>query len=121
MERESKRAVGTKAESLAADYLAAQGVTILEKNYRSHKGEIDLVGLHGDYLIFVEVKYRNTLRRGTPEEAVGAAKQRTICRVADAYRVRHRVPSSRAVRYDVVAVTGEEVRWIQNAFPHIFV
>lgn len=93
---------------------------ILKQNYRSRRGEIDLIGRHDGYLVFVEVKYRASGRRGTPQEAVGSAKQRVICRVADYYRCTHGIRLSTPVRYDVVAVLGEEICWYQNAFPHIY-
>ena len=114
----NKRKVGTDKEILAAAFLEKQGVTILERNYRNRSGEIDLVGREGEYLVFFEVKYRRDADMGHPEEAVGYAKQRQICRVADYYRCVKRLPSQTAVRYDVVAIEDEQVRWVKNAFPH---
>lgn len=115
---ENKRKTGDRTENLAAAYLERKGMRILERNYRSRYGEIDLIGRHGEYLVFTEVKYRTSAKRGMPEEAVGALKQRRICAVADYYRAMHKIPSSMPVRYDVVAILGEEIRWYQNAFPH---
>jgi len=112
------RSIGTKAEDVAAAYLTAHGMKILHRNFRSRKGEIDLIGLHNGYLVFLEVKYRATWKMGAPQEAVGMAKQRVICKVADYYRCVYRIPLSAPVRYDVVCVTGEEIEWCQNAFPH---
>lgn len=119
-EKDNRRAVGTQAENKAAEYLLNQGMCILERNYRNRSGEIDIIGTHNGYLVFIEVKYRASLKKGNPEEAVGMSKQKNICRVADYYRCTHRVPLSTPVRYDVVAVLGEEIRWHQNAFPHIY-
>ncbi len=116
----NKRKLGADKEQLAAEYLAAQGMRILERNFRDRQGEIDIIGMHGQYLVFVEVKYRATTSRGTALEAVGAHKQRQICKVADYYRMRHRLGENTAVRYDVLAIQGEEIQWIQNAFPHIY-
>lgn len=117
---ENKRARGAAAEHLAAEYLTQNGMRIIEQNFRCRQGEIDLIGYHNGYLVFVEVKYRSTARNGVPQEAVGAAKQRVICRVADYYRYRHKVPLSTPVRYDVVAISGEELQWYQNAFSHYY-
>lgn len=117
---ENRRALGARAEQLAEDYLTEQGMRILARNFRNRQGEIDLIGMHQGYLVFIEVKYRASLRKGNPEEAVGAAKQKSICRVADYYRCTHGIPLSTPVRYDVVAVLGEEVRWHKNAFPHVY-
>lgn len=116
----NRRTVGTQAEDKAAEYLQSCGVQILERNYRNRSGEIDMIGMHDGYLVFVEVKYRTSQKKGNPEEAVGIAKQKNICKVADYYRCTHRVPLSTAVRYDVVAVLGEEIRWYRNAFPHMY-
>ena len=114
----NRRKVGADGENLAAAYLQRQGVAILERNYRSRKGEIDLIGRDGEYLVFFEVKYRRGADMGYPEEAVGIAKQRQICRVADCYRMVKNLSLQTAVRYDVIAVEGEQIRWVKNAFPH---
>lgn len=114
----NRRRVGTDGESRAAAFLREQGVTLLERNYRSRNGEIDLIGRDGEYLVFFEVKYRSGADMGHPEEAVGVAKQRRICRVADYYRLVRGLPQQTAVRYDVVALEGEQIRWVKNAFPH---
>ncbi|MCM1113121.1 MAG: YraN family protein [Muribaculum sp.] len=113
------RKIGAQKEALAVDYLTARGMRILEQNFCSRQGEIDLIGRHDGYLVFVEVKYRKNQSRGTALEAVDGRKQRRICRTADYYRFLHRLGENTAVRYDVLAIQGEEIRWIQNAFPHI--
>ncbi len=116
----NKRATGTERERQAAEYLEARGMRITERNYRSSRGEIDLIGYHEGCLVFVEVKYRSSASRGYALEAVDLKKQRRICRVADHYRYVHRLGEDAAVRYDVVAIQGEEIQWLQNAFPHIY-
>lgn len=114
----NRRKVGTDGETLAAAFLEKQGVSILERNFRDRNGEIDLIGRDGEYLVFFEVKYRRGAGMGHPEEAVGSAKQRQICRVADYYRISHGISPQEAQRYDVVAIEGEQIRWVKNAFPH---
>lgn len=116
----NKRATGADWEKRAAEYLTEHGMQIVEKNFRNRNGEIDLIGRHEGYLVFVEVKYRRSNVSGYASEAVDMRKQRRICRVADYYRYSHRLGDSTKVRYDVVAVQGDEVSWIQNAFPHIY-
>ena len=116
----NNRATGTDREKLAAEYLTKHGMKITEHNYRNRNGEIDLIGYHGDYLVFVEVKYRRDLQKGFAAEAVDMRKQRRICRVADHYRYSHGIGERARVRYDVVAIQGDEINWIQNAFPHIY-
>lgn len=114
------RKKGAAYEQVAIEYLQRQGVTILEHNYRNRRGEIDIVGRDGGYTVFFEVKYRKDDARGYPVEAVNYGKQRTICRVADYYRMMHHMGDFAPVRYDVIAICGEEITWYQNAFEHIY-
>jgi putative endonuclease len=113
------RQIGAVYEEKAARWLTGQGAQIVAKNFRCRFGEIDLVARHQDYLVFVEVKYRRTIAAGYPIEAVTPAKQKNICKVADFYRVRYGVAADQPVRYDVVAIMGEEITWYQNAFNHM--
>ena len=115
------RQAGTDKERFAAEYLKQQGMHILEQNFRARQGEIDLIGSHEGYLVFVEVKYRSSKTKGTALDAVDIRKQRQICKVADYYRMLHKVSLNTPIRYDVVAVQGEnEIQWLKNAFPHIY-
>lgn len=116
----NKREAGAKYEQIAAEFLQQSGMLILERNFRCRSGEIDLIGRHEGYLVFVEVKYRASDKSGMPEEAVGYQKQRKICRVADFYRYVKNLPEQTPVRYDVVAVLREQCIWYQNAFVHIY-
>ena len=114
----NKREVGTKKEDLAARYLTGCGLRIIELNFRNRFGEIDIIAKDGQYTVFVEVKYRKTARTGLPEEAVGMSKARTISKVADYYMVCNKMPSDSMIRFDVVAIEGDEIRWHKNAFPY---
>lgn len=116
----NKRKKGAEYEMKAAQYLRQQGVHILECNYRNRQGEIDIIGRDGEYLVFFEVKYRRDNSRGNPAEAVNYSKQRNICRVADYYRMIHRIGEFSAMRYDVIAICGDELVWYKNAFEHIY-
>lgn len=116
----NRRGEGARWETLAAEYLEAHGMAVKERNYRCRQGEIDIIGTHDGYLVFVEVKYRRDAAKGHAAEAVDYRKQRRICRTADYYRYANRIGSRTGVRYDVVAIQGEQVNWIQNAFPHIY-
>lgn len=114
------RRTGEEWETAAADYLKTRGMRIVEQNFRSRQGEIDIIGYHQGYLVFVEVKYRSTDAKGHAAAAVGIHKQRQICKVADYYRYTHNLGDNVGVRYDVVAIQGGEVQWIKNAFAHIY-
>ena len=112
--------MGADREKQAAEYLERQGMRIVERNFRIRQGEIDLIGYHQGYLVFVEVKYRSGDTKGHASEAVNLKKQQRICRVADYYRYSRRLGADIGIRYDVIAIQGEEISWIQNAFPHIY-
>lgn len=116
---ESRRNIGTREEFRAAEFLREHGVNILEHSFHAAQGEIDLIGRDSEgTLLFLEVKYRSSDRRGTPEEAVTGTKQKTICRVSDYYRCLHGIPDTARIRYDVVAMDADGIRWIRNAFPY---
>lgn len=115
----NKRVTGANREALAAEYLTVRGMCVRERNFHCRQGEIDIIGYHNGYLVFVEVKYRRTTEFGSAPEAVDFRKQSRICRAADYYRYLHRLGDDCPVRYDVVAVQGTEISWIQNAFLHI--
>lgn len=114
----NNRNKGKLYEQQAASFLKEKGFCLLVQNFRCRQGEVDLIGIHQECLVFVEVKYRKSIRSGMPEEAVGVSKQVRICRVSDYYRFIHPKQGMRQLRYDVVAIDDGEIRWHQNAFPY---
>ena len=110
------RTVGTKYEQCAAKFLESKGYEILEKNFRCRFGEIDLIAKDKEYLVFVEVKYRSTMQKGMPQEAVNMKKQRVISKVAMYYCMKHNCFDVIPSRFDVVAVLDESIELFQNAF-----
>lgn len=113
------REKGAQKEEEVCAYLRSGGVEIRERNFRSRQGEIDIIGYDGAYLVFFEVKFRAGKSRGSAAEAVGYAKQKKISQVADYYRVLHHLAEDTPLRFDVVAVDGEQITWIKNAFDYI--
>jgi putative endonuclease len=117
--KDARRQLGDAGEDLAAAALEKQGYKILERNYQTPLGEIDLIARHGKVLVFVEVKTRRSQQFGAPQEAVSPAKQARLKRLADYYLKEKRLEEGK-VRFDVVAVTlaaeGPQVEIIQNAF-----
>ncbi len=113
-----KKLLGREGEDLAARFLMKQGYRILERNYSTRSGEIDLVALHDGAVVFVEVKTRTSHAFGAPELAVNPRKQQRMVKAALAYikyKKLHQVPC----RFDVVAITTaaeQEVEHIRNAF-----
>ncbi len=119
----NKRKVGDDTEFLACEYLKSQGAVILEKNYRTKQGEVDIIARDQKYICFIEVKYRKNLRFGEPEEAVSFSKQKRICKVSQFYLYSKYKSLDVSVRYDVVAISPEEkiltFKWIKNAFNYV--
>ena len=109
---------GAAAEALARTHLEARGLRTLERNYRCRGGEIDLVMVERSALVFVEVRYRRSVRFGRAEETVGTRKQSRLVHAAAHYLQRTGDP--RPARFDVVAIHpdghGHAVRWIRDAF-----
>ena len=112
------RETGAQKEEQVCAYLLSRGVRVAARNFRNRQGEIDIVGYDGPYLVFFEVKYRSGKSRGSAAEAVTATKQKKICRVADYYRYIHHCPEDTPLRFDVVAVDGDKLQWIKNAFDY---
>jgi len=116
-----KRSVlGKAGETLAAEYLRQSGYTILERNYRSRSGEIDIIAKQGKTLVFAEVKTRKSASFGSPAAAVTLKKQAQISRVAQEYLARENL-FDRPARFDVIAVLAADdkkpqIEVITNAF-----
>jgi len=113
---QNKRSLGTEKEELAVSYLTKQNADILVRNFYFRGGEIDLIAKDGEYVCFIEVKYRKSNRFGAPEEAVTLSKQRKIIQGARYYLYCNRYPSDTPCRFDVISVSGEEITWIKDAF-----
>lgn len=113
---QNNRSLGTIKEDVAAKYLEENGMTILEKNFRCRYGEIDIIAKDGSYLVFTEVKYRTNASSGYPQEAVTKKKQKTIAFVANYYIMQKHLGMDIPIRFDVVAILGEEITHIKNAF-----
>lgn len=116
---QNNRAVGTEYEKKAEQFLKKQGIRIIVKNFRCRQGEIDIVGIDDKCLVFIEVKYRTTDMAGKPEEAVNVYKQKKICSVAEYFLYTHPYYANQMIRYDVVAISCDEIRWHKAAFEHI--
>jgi putative endonuclease len=110
------RSVGTEWEGRAVEYLKRNNVRILERNYRCHLGEIDIIGKDGDTYVFVEVKYRKSGHYGYSYEAVTPKKQQTIMNVALVYLMSRHIPSDVKMRFDVCGFDNSELTYIKNAF-----
>ncbi len=115
---QNNRRTGAAQEARVADWMKRQGYRILTRNFRCRLGEIDLIAEKDGCIVFVEVKYRSTDRCGVPQEAVDFRKQRRISNAASYYLYTCHYPPDMPCRFDVAAVSGGEIRLIENAFPY---
>ena len=112
----NKREQGSHYATMAAEYLKNKGYEIISQNFFSKNGEIDIIAKDTDTLVFCEVKYRSNARYGLPEEAVDYRKQDKIRKTAAYYLYRNNFPVETRVRFDVIAVLGEKITHIEDAF-----
>lgn len=112
---------GDLGERTAARFLRGKGYRILQRQLRNRFGEIDLIALDGETMVFVEVKTRRGVEQGAPFEAVGADKQRKLTKAALAYLKRNGL-LERRYRFDVVSIVWlpgaarPEIQHFQHAF-----
>jgi len=115
-----KQKIGYAAEQLACDYLIKQGLLLIEKNYRTQRGEIDLIMRDKNILVFVEVRYRKNDLYGGALESITWHKQQRIVRAAKNYLIRFRLSEKYPCRFDVVGISGNlnfpDIEWITQAF-----
>ena len=117
---ERTQRLGAAGERIASRYLEQHGYEVVDRNVRRREGEIDLVALDGDTLVFVEVKLRTSRKMGAAIQAVSPAKGARLRQLAEAYSADHpALPSN--LRIDLVAIeltVGGEVgqlNHVQNA------
>lgn len=118
MPRYNTNAIGSGAEETALRFLEREGLRLLTRNYRCRRGEIDLVMREGNFLVFVEVRYRKHNRYGSPAESVTTRKQQRILNAAARYLQDAAETKLRPCRFDVVAISadGKNIDWIRDAF-----
>jgi putative endonuclease len=116
----AKDAVGRYGERVAVDYLTAQGMRLLDRNWRCSAGEIDAIFRDGSVLVFAEVKTRRSDRYGTPADAVGYVKQTRLRRLAAIWLAQSDVRSTE-IRFDLVCVRPQragaaDIEHLKGAF-----
>ncbi|GGE67116.1 UPF0102 protein [Streptosporangium jomthongense] len=116
---EGRKAIGTHFEGVAEHYLISRGVQILQRNVYNRGGEIDLIGLDKDTLVFFEVRYRGSGSLVDPASSISRPKQHRLLKAVSFYLHRHHLWDS-LTRIDVVAISPGTVKkyrvqWIKNA------
>jgi putative endonuclease len=118
----SRETTGARMELQASCWLAQQGLKYIESNYRCKLGEIDIIMLDGQQLVFVEVRYRRQTAFGGAAASVDRRKQKKLLKAAAHYLLQHPIYRSHSCRFDVMAVEPAKDKaelvwyWIQNAF-----
>ena len=111
---------GHLAEARAAQWLQQQGVRVITRNWRAKTGEIDLIGITQNILLFIEVRQRKSAHYGGAAASISYHKQSRLMRTAQLYLQAHPQHQHRCCRFDAVLLHGSETKgrweWIQNAF-----
>lgn len=107
------KVIGDLGEDLACDYLVGQGYEIIKCNYRTGFGEIDIIALEGDTLVFVEVKKKSSERFGAPGEMITPKKLVKIRRTAECYLMEHDITNA-AWRIDAVLISKSGIELLRN-------
>jgi len=110
----NKRALGFEKEAVAAAYLTEHGYQVIDKNFYSRYGEIDLICKKDGYLIFVEVKYRKDNDFGFPSEAITLRKMQSMRKTANYYLYKNKLIEETPCRFDVVSLLGDDISIIEN-------
>ncbi|BFM06217.1 YraN family protein [Halioxenophilus aromaticivorans] len=112
---------GAQAEEFACHYLIRHKHTIVDRNWRCRRGEIDIIAKAPDSLIFVEVKFRSRQDYGTASEMVSASKQAKLINAAQHYLAKHPRYLNQPCRFDLFALQYDtnqtlQINWLKNAF-----
>ncbi|ACO77539.1 hypothetical protein AvCA_13130 [Azotobacter vinelandii CA] len=116
-----RQRIGRDAEALALLHLTAQGMRLLAQNWRCRCGELDLVMLDGDTVVFIEVRYRRHLAWGGALESIDTRKRMKLIRTAQYFLQQETRWARHPCRFDVIAINADEsassrLNWIRSAF-----
>lgn len=115
----STRVTGTNFENIALKHLEAHGLILVTRNYRVRDGEIDLIMREGEWLLFVEVKYRRDAHFADVLEQIRPEQLSRIRRSAMLFMLQHNIKEHlTACRFDLVVMSGEPlvIEWFKDAF-----
>lgn len=113
-----RQQLGQAGEEAAAAFLTANGLQILCRNYRCAKGEIDIIAMDGEELVFAEVRTRSSSSKGWAEESITQGKRSRIQIVAAYYLLERRYSDWPPMRFDVLALRwtepAPEINWLKG-------
>ncbi|MFN8578944.1 MAG: YraN family protein [Candidatus Sericytochromatia bacterium] len=110
----NKRKVGFEGESKAVEYLKEKGYTVLQTNFYSRYGEIDLIAKDKETIVFIEVKYRKNNQYGMGMESISSKKVKSLSKTAKFYLKSEDIDC----RFDVISIDNNIVSHIINAFEY---
>lgn len=117
---ENKQSLGKSGEEFAARLVIASGLTIVARNYRCPKGEMDIIARDGEVLVFIEVRTRRSSYRGWGEESITHHKAQRLQAIASYYVLQQGYLSWPCLRFDVIAIRwiekSPDAKWIKAAF-----
>ena len=121
MAQSATQSIGAQAEQLALEHLLQRDLQYLQSNFRCRSGEIDLILLDQDCLVFVEVRFRTRSSFTTAALSIGVSKQQKIIRAASYFIAGRRRYANAIVRFDVVGIDSAKrgqytIQWIRDAF-----
>lgn len=99
------RIIGAKGEDIASSYLTSKGYRIIDRNFQTKLGEIDIVTEKGEFIIFIEVKYRSNLSFGYPYEAVNSHKLFKLKKMVEVYMVVNKI--KKQAKVEVLSIWEE--------------
>lgn len=129
-QRANKPNSGARAESLACRYLSQQGLKIVERNYRTQRGEIDIIARDEEALVFVEVRLRSNPGFGGAAQSIDARKQARLISAAQHYLLKKGLTDAQPCRFDAICMSAVDadtaktdthpnenhIDWIRDAF-----
>jgi putative endonuclease len=108
------RDIGFEKEKEVVAYLKRLKYKILDTNFKTHFGEIDIIAKQDDTIVFIEVKYRKSSFSGTPQESVTYSKQQKIIKSSIVYLKQNNIKNN--IRFDIVSVLDKDIELIKSAF-----
>ncbi len=115
----NNREIGNLGETIATSYILDKGLKLLTKNYIKNKGEIDIIANDNETIVFIEVKFRNSLKYGHPLESINYKKISKLRETASYYLNEFNL-NNYNIRFDVISILFENgtynIEYIKNAF-----
>jgi putative endonuclease len=116
MQRIDKKQKGNEFEQKACEFLQANGLILIQRNYRCPRGEIDLIMQDGSFIVFIEVRSRTCSNFGFAEETVDRQKQKKLLYSAMHFLEYENGSDTVDCRFDVIGFSNNKLEWIKDAF-----